>query len=49
MKKTVEKTPPDERSENNEQAIPDYWDIEDRLCEQYKEGKMQEIADSQGD
>ena len=32
-------------SEDNENTISDCWDIEDRLYEQYKESKIEEVLD----
>jgi hypothetical protein len=45
MKNIVDGTYPDEESEDNEKAVSDYWDIEDRLYEQYKEMKIEEVLD----
>ncbi len=45
MGKIIDGTYPDEESEDNEKVIPEYWDIEDRLYEQYKESKIEEVLD----
>jgi hypothetical protein len=51
MGKIIDGTYLDEESEENKiKIIPEYWDIEDRLYEQYKESKIEEVLDdSQGD
>jgi hypothetical protein len=45
MGKIIDEKYPDEESEDNEKAKSEYWDIEDRLYEQYKEMKIEEILD----